>query len=148
MPAFAQSTTPLAIYGDRLAPGWDNWSWAEVTLGVRASGDERPIQIDADAWEALYLHHEPFSTAGYTNFSFWINGGQGGQTLSVVALDAAGEALSTGPFRFVPLANAWRRVEVPLSEIGAADTIVSGFLIQNATAASAPTFFVNEIGLF
>lgn len=148
-PAFAQTAAPLPIYGDQLAQGWENWSWADVVLGVRGGDGERPIQINADAWEALYLHHAPFSTAGYVNFSFWVNGGaEGGQSLSVTALDSRGEALSDRSFRFAPLANRWSRVEAPLSEIGAADTTVSGFVIQNATPTTAPTFFINEIGLF
>jgi chitinase len=148
-PAFAQTTAPLAIYGNQLAPGWESWSWAEVTLGVRASDDERPIQINADAWEALYLHHAPFSTASYSNFSFWINGGpQGGQSLSVIAFDATGEAINERSFQFTAPTNSWSRIEIPLSAIGAADTTVSGFLIQNATPSTAPPFFVNEIGLF
>jgi chitinase len=146
--AFAQTQAPLPIYGNQLAQGWDSWSWAEVTLGVRANNDERPIQVNADAWEALYLHHAPFSTSGYSNLSFWINGGQGGQTLSVIAFDAAGQAINDRPFRFVAPINSWRRIEVPLSEIGAADTTISGFLIQNATPSTAPAFFVNEIGMF
>jgi len=42
-------------------------------------------QRDGGKWEALFLHrNSAFDPAGYTNLSFWINGGSsGGQLLQV-----------------------------------------------------------------
>jgi len=152
-PAVAQEETAQAsaqqvpIYADQLAQGWDNWSWAQVTLGVSATDGERPIQVRAGAWQALYLRRAPFSTTGLTKLAFYINGGQGGQTVSVVAINPAGEVIADRAFLFTPPANDWALVEVPLADISAANTEVSGFWIQNGTPNDAAPFFVNYIVL-
>jgi chitinase len=141
-------TQPRPIYSNRFASGWDNWSWADVVVGVASTDDERPIQVNAAGWQALYLHHAPFSTEGFTNFSFWINGGaRGGQTISVVAIDANGEVIIDRAVLVTAQANEWVLVEAPLSELGAAGRTVSGFWIQNGTPDPAPVFFVTEIAL-
>ena len=58
--AYAQSPkAPMPIYGDRLAPGWDNWSWAKVELSAKLSptATTTPIKVDAGPWAAVFLHH-------------------------------------------------------------------------------------------
>src|SRR5262245_25395522 len=98
--AFAQSDQQ--IYADSLVNGWQNWSWATVNLanaspvhsGTRSAG------VTADAWEAIYLHHDAFDTSGYTDLVFWIHGGStGGQLLQVQALlnGAAQTAVTLAP---------------------------------------------------
>lgn len=145
----APATPTLLIYEDELSPGWSNWSWAEVELSFAISDpEERPIAVRADGWEALYLQHAPFSTAGYRAIAFYAHGGaRGGQRLHVQAIDANGAAL---PNQYVPVtlaANAWTEVVMPLDAIGAADQTVSGFWIQNGTGETAARFFVNMIVL-
>ena len=148
-PAAAQ-TQVMPIYDNTLAPGWDNWSWAQVALSV-AIGDptETPIKVDSSGgWQALYLHHAPFTTAGYTTLSFFIHGGShGGQTLQVMALDAQGHPFGNLAYRVTPTAQAWSEVDVPLSALGAQSQTVSGFWIQNGTADPAARYYVNEIVL-
>ncbi|MES1198817.1 MAG: hypothetical protein ABUS48_02440 [Pseudomonadota bacterium] len=148
-PANAQ-TQPMPIYNNTLAPGWDNWSWAQVTLSFTI-GDpsETPIKVETPAgWQALYLHHAPFGTAGYSMLSFFIHGGaHGGQTLSVIAVDAQGHPFGDHFFRVTPTAQAWTEVDVPLSELGAQNQTVSGFWIQDGTAQPTTRYYVNQIVL-
>jgi hypothetical protein len=68
-------STKQIIYDSALAHGWQNWSWAKTELSVEVNGSARkPIRAEAGALEALYLHHEPFSTAGFTWLRLLIQG--------------------------------------------------------------------------
>src|SRR5207249_4596751 len=85
----ALAQTDQQIYTDSLVSGWQNWSWATVTLANTSPihTGTRSASVDADAWEAIYLHHNAFDTSGYTDLVFWIYGGStGGQLLQVQAL--------------------------------------------------------------
>ena len=148
-PADAQTQT-MPIYDNTMSPGWDNWSWAQVTLSAPI-GDpsETPIKVDsAGGWQALYFHHAPFATAGYTMLSFFIHGGaHGGQTLSVMAVDASGHPFGDHFYRVTPTAQNWTEVDVPLTALGAENQTVTGFWIQNGTADAAPRYYVNQVVL-
>src|SRR5262245_18571698 len=77
------------VYGDGLLNGWQNWSWATVDLANASPvhSGTASARVTADAWEAIYLHHDPFPTGGYADLVFWIHGGvSGGQLLLVQAL--------------------------------------------------------------
>lgn len=145
----AAQVAPMPIYQNDLAPGWNNWSWANVELGITiADPAERPISVRAEGWQALYFQHAPFSTAGYSTLSFFAHGGaRGGQVIQVMAVDAAGEALPNTYQRVTLTANEWTQVDMPLSAIGAENTTVSGFWIQNGSADPTPRFLVNEVVL-
>ena len=80
-------TQPMTIYDTALAPGWENWSCAKAELGVELGGSpRRPIRIVAQGWEALYLHHAPFSTTGLKRLSFLIQGSVPDREVRVFAL--------------------------------------------------------------
>jgi hypothetical protein len=65
----------MPVYDTALAPGWQNWSWATADLSVELNGSPRkPIRVVAGPWQALYLHHDPFSTMGLTRLSMLIQG--------------------------------------------------------------------------
>jgi hypothetical protein len=151
--AQAQTTAPttpeMPIYSNALAPGWSNWSWADVQLSIEiADPAERPISIRADGWEALYFQHAPFSTAGYSNLHFFAHGGaRGGQVLQMQALNPAGEALPNTYQRVTLTANEWTEVSIPLSTMGAENQTVSGFWIQNGSGETVGRFLVNEVSL-
>lgn len=143
----AAQETPTAIYADGLAAGWNNWSWATVTLGVAASDGERPVMVEAGPWSSLYFQHAPLSTSNYSKLTFFVNGGTGGQTLQVLATGAGNEPITTEAFRFNAPANSWGLVEVPLADIGVANAEVTGFWIQNGSPEAAAPFFVNYMAL-
>jgi hypothetical protein len=147
-PAMAEDARQLPIYADGLAPGWNNWSWANVRLGVASTDNERPIAVDAAAWTALYFQSGDVDTAGYTKLSFYVNGGPtGGQTLSVMALVNGQPAAPDAYFRVTPIANEWTRIEAPLAALAAENKHITGFWIQNGSAETAPRFFVNYVAL-
>ncbi len=106
---------PFVMYDDELKNGWQSWSWAKATLSVPI-GNGKPIKVEGDAWSALALHHDAFSTDGFTKLTFVINGGTvGGQKL-MVKVQADGKLIESD-FVFQPKAKTWAVVEVPLKDI-------------------------------
>ena len=141
----------LTIYGDALAPGWQNWSWATVDMANTAfvhSGTVS-IAVTPTAWSALYLRSAttPLDTTGYLNFTFWVNGGTaGGQTIQVVAV--VNNVAQPGVMVASPTAGSWQKITVPLSALGAAaNTNVNGFWVQEAAGIDEPTFYVDDVVL-
>lgn len=145
-PAAPTATAPMVIYDDALMPGWDNWSWAKVTLSKDIGADVKPIAVEGDAWSALAFHHAPLSTAGYTKLTFYINGGEtGGQSIAIKALSGGKPIESNFVIRLT--ANTWNVVNVPLNEIGAADTTIDGLWLQAVTDKPYGTYYVTVIQL-
>ena len=106
---------------------------------------ENPLRVTAGPWQALYLHHEPFNTAGLKKLSLLIQGSAPEGEVRVFAL-ADGKIIGEG--YLVRLSNTgWKQVEQPLSVLGAEDKVIDGLWVQNASAADLPKFYVTEIKL-
>jgi hypothetical protein len=139
-------TQPMTIYDTALAPGWDNWSWAKAELGVELGGSpRRPIRIVAKGWEALYLHHAPFSTTGLKRLSFLIQGSVPDREVRVFAL-IDGKIVGEG--KLVKISNTgWTDVKIPLVNLGVEDQTIDGLWVQNASQEELPKFYVTDIKL-
>jgi hypothetical protein len=146
----AAETVPVAaekfIYDKALADGWQDWSWAKTTLSVELGGSaRRPIKVEARPWSALYLHHAPFSTQGWTRLAFLIQGSAAGGEVRAFAL-IDGKVASDGyPIKLG--AAGWTQVEIPLITLGVEDREIDGIWLQNTSGADLPKFFVTEIKL-
>jgi len=142
-PAVAQARgKPFVVYSKGLQNGWQSWSWAKVLLDFDA-GDIHTMRVEGDAWTGLLLHHDAFSTAGYTKLVFYINGGiDGGQALSVKAF-ADGKAIESN-FQIAPKTKAWTKVEVPLKDLGANDRSIDSILIQGGGQPYKP-YYITDI---
>jgi hypothetical protein len=151
-PAAAPAVEPPAtasekvIYDKALAEGWQNWSWAKTTLSAELGGSARkPIKVEASPWSALYLHHDPFSTQGWTKLTFLIQGSAAGGEVRAFAL-VDGKVASDG--YLIKLGNAgWTQVEIPLVTLGVENKTTDGIWLQNASGAELPKFYVAEIKL-
>jgi hypothetical protein len=147
-PAPAEFTAPkeMPVYDTALAPGWQNWSWAKAELSIELQGStRRPIKVEAGPWQALYLHHEAFSTTGFKKLSLLIQGSAPEGQVRIFAL-TDGKVLGEG--YLVTLSNTgWKQVEQPLAILGAEDRVIDGFWVQNASASDLPKFYVTEIKL-
>ena len=144
-PACAQALPkPFVIYEDELKNGWQSWSWAKVGLSTPAAG-AKPIKVEGDPWSALLLHHDAFSTEGYTKLTFFINGGKdGGQSLMIKARADDKDLPST--YVVQPKAKTWAMVEVPLKDLGAEGKKIDGIMVQGqATAYGA--YYITRIQL-
>src|SRR5208282_3883580 len=108
------------IYDDALENGWANWSWATVNLANTSPvhSGTYSISVSCTNYEALYLHNTPFNSSLYTNLTFWINGGGGGQPLKVQA--TTNQVALSAAYTFTPAAGVWQQVTIPLSTLGVA----------------------------
>lgn len=140
----AASSHAMPVYDTALAPGWENWSWAKAELSIELGGSpRRPIRIVAGPWEALYLHHAPFSTNGLKMLSLLI---QGSVPNREVRLFAISEGKPVGEGKLVKITNSgWTEVKVPLATLGVEDKMIDGLWVQNASATELPKFYVTDI---
>ncbi len=147
----AQSNSNQIIYDDSLENGWENWSWADVNLSNArpAHSGHDSIAVTESGYTALYLEHSPFPTTswGYTNLSFWINGGaSGGQVITVQG--TLGGVLQSASYVFTLKTNVWQQISIPLATLGVANQLdFDGFYIWNFSNNSIPTFYVDDITL-
>lgn len=136
------------VYADALQSGWQTWGWA--SLDFSATSPARAgyaIRVAAGPWQALYLHHAPFSTSAYAAVTFWIHGGSlGGQRLCLKALRSGvpQTAVPLGPLT----AGQWQSVTVPLRDLGVANVSdMDGLWVQDASGTAQPAFSLDEIAL-
>lgn len=137
------------VYDDALENAWQNYSWAAVNLYNTSPVHSGlySISVTCSNWSALYLDISAMSLSGFTNLSFWINGGsQGGQQVQVQALldGTAQTAIQIGPLP----TNSWKHINVSTAALGVSGaTDFTGFWIQCETFGSLPTFYVDDISL-
>lgn len=143
-PQAAESRPAMIVYDTYLGDGWENWSWAKIELSVELAGStRRPIRVEAEGWQALYLHHAPFSTTGFRQLEMLIQGSAPEGAVRVFTL-TDGKANNEG--RLVKLGNqGWTRVVMPLVEVAAEDKTIDGIWVQNASENVLPKFYVTEI---
>jgi chitinase len=147
-PTFAAT---YVIYDDVLAAGWQNFSWATTDLQAAAPArGAAAISVtygDTPPYQGLFLAHPDTSTTGYTGLRFAVHGGAAGrQLIQVYAKLADG---TDGPkVALAPLAaGTWSEVQLPLADLGAANTTIAGITWQDRSGGSQPTFFVDDIAL-
>jgi hypothetical protein len=136
---------PFVIYDDELKNGWQNWSWGVKLDMSLPAGSSKAMRVQGEPWSALQLHHDPFSTAGFSKLVFYINGGgEGGQTLTIKA--GANNKHFEPVYVIQPKAKTWAVVEVPLKDIGAADKTIDAILWQ-AQGDSYKAYYISRIQL-
>lgn len=138
------------IYNDSLQNGWQDWSWATVnftnTSPVHSGTDS--ISVTAGAWTAMYVHASgAFDPSGFTNLSFWIDGGSAGGQLLQVQATYNGSAANSG-LQIPALGKSWQQINAPMSVlIPAGQSQIDGFWIQDRSGTAQPTFYVDDITL-
>ena len=141
-PQTAGTMAPIVIYNDGLSEGWQSQSWASVAMQVQ-TGNVQPIKIEGGPGSALWLHHEPIYTKGYSKITFYINGGvDGGQNLAV-KVSINGKILDKADM-IQPKTKAWEPVTIPLKDIGGQDVNIDGVVIQGQADAYKP-YYVDRI---
>jgi hypothetical protein len=140
------AVAPMPIYTNALAPGWQNWSWANTRLSVGAEGaTRRPIAVEADAYEALYLSHPAFATSGYKALALLVQGTTPEGEVRVFLL-SNGKPNGTG--KLVKIGNTgWTQVQIPLETLSSQDATIDGVWIQNPSSQAMPKFYVADVWL-
>lgn len=143
--------TDQNIYSDSLVNGWQNYGWANLdysSTNIVFSGTKSiSVTIANGSYQAIFLHHDAFDTAIYSNLTFWIHGGtNGGQRLQVQALlnGSAQPGISLPPLA----TNVWQQVVLSLASLGVSNkSNMDGFWIQDRIGSVQPTFYLDEIKL-
>lgn len=145
------------VYNNALGPGWENRSTAAVELSI-GDGARKPIRVEAKGWQALQLHHAPFSAAPYRGLSMLLQTAGGEAEVRVVAVvdgkpipDASKPPVNGEPTPKMKLVKVkpggWTKVVVSLVDLGAKDKTIDGIWVQNNSAADAPVFYVADVAL-
>jgi alpha-N-arabinofuranosidase len=148
----------LIIYSDdSLLNGWQNWSWntaADLSSTAYVHTGSRSIKVTYTApWAGFRLNHDPFCDSSYTQLNFWINGGtQGGRPISVRGLNKNVEQSAVALDSYIEggaiAAATWRKVSIPLADLGVANTCdMTGFWLQEAGGSAQAPFYVDDIAL-
>ncbi len=149
--ASVRAQNNLAIYSDGLVNGFDDWSWAAHNIANAAPvhAGTYSISVTGNYWEGISFHHADINTSPYTNFTFWVNGGSGGQRLRVYAeLSGVGQVNYDIPT--VLATNTWQQVIIPLPTLGVANkTNLSRINIQLAqiSGSTSNAYYLDDIQL-
>jgi alpha-N-arabinofuranosidase len=149
--ALAAMPTPARadqiIFDDALENGWTSYGWATLnfanTSPTHTGADS--ISVYATNYGALYLHHTAFTTAAYSNLTFWVYGASPAQLSLKVQATVNGTAQ---PEIDLPLLNSgtWQQVTLSMSALGVAGGTMDGFWIQQLST-SPYQFYVDDISL-
>ncbi len=154
--AFSTSAqAPLPVYTDQLVNGFEDWGWTTHNYAnatpVRTGSKSISVTFDS-AWGGLQIHRPDFDSSLYSSVRFWANGGAtGGQKLQMYGLLHIGNQDNAGQTAYALPAlptNSWQQFVVPLSAIGVSGkTNFTGFVIQDRTGATQPTYYLDDIQL-
>jgi hypothetical protein len=137
----ASSSIKYPIYEGSLAPGWVNWSWmSRVNLAnpspVYAGTPSiafTPTQIGA----GLYLHtNTVVDISPYTFLHFAARASRTGQDYNVMLYDGANHGLPKvrlAHYGGNPVRGSWKVYTLPLSDLRANATQISGVALQSRT---------------
>lgn len=154
--AAAHAQSNLSMYTDQFVNGFQDWSWAAHnsanTSPVHSGSDS--ISVNDVAWTGISFYQAGFNSyqggfdlSGYTNFSFWANGGtKGGQQLQVYIQYGS---TSGATVVLTPLpTNSWRQYSVPLTTLGVAN-VTNAFRFNIVLTGYGPTnmFYLDDIQL-
>ena len=147
----ARAQTSLPIYTDGLVNGFEDWSYASHNLSNTSPvhSGTYSISVNTVYWNAISFHHTNFDSTPYKSISFWVNGGDGGQSLGLYAyLNDVYQNFYLVPGALPP--NTWVHIIVPLNALGAEDKPdLSRFDIKLAQVGNSTenAFYVDDVQL-
>ncbi|OGG02412.1 hypothetical protein A2Z33_05115 [Candidatus Gottesmanbacteria bacterium RBG_16_52_11] len=152
---YAQTATHV-LYDDALRNSWVSWSWGST---VNFNDTSKPLAGTNNirwtvnsGYAGLYLHKDGgVNTSGFSSVRFAVQSGQSGDELSVLAYGANDREI--GPQLFLtnyggnPVTGSYKQYAIPLADLGAANTQLYGFQIEDETGSSRPAIFVDSVEL-
>lgn len=152
-PAPAATDAPMVVYDKALGPGWQNWSWGKTELSVDSAGARLPMKLEAEGWQAIYLHHDAFSTAPYRSLNLLLQTAGAEGDFRVVAivggkpvLENPADANSPPKGKTIHVKpGGWVQAVIPLGVLGVDKATIDGIWIQNATGTKAPNLYVADV---
>lgn len=148
----SQAQADLVIYDDGLERDWENWSWdTTVNLNesdLKNSGSKAISAIYTQSQAGIYLHSSvDIDTSLYDTLRFYIHGGdKGNHTLKVLLTDTE-DNLIDSPVPVMSSADVWTLIEIPLVDLLADQTLISGIVWQSSAGSVQPVFYIDDITL-
>ncbi len=149
------SSGGLAIYGDALMNGFQDWSWATHSLTETniVHGGLRSISFEADNWNGLYLHGgQTLNVADYDGLDLWVDGGvSGGQRVDVVLVKNS-QPIGRAPLSdFLPgggpAMGCWSFAHVTFAALGVSSGTFDSVWLQDASGGNQPTMYLDDLAL-
>lgn len=141
----AATTTTHSVYAEAITSGWNDWSWSTTldyanTSPVR-SGTYSLKTTHAAAWAGMYLNNAGISTATSTHLSFSVRTTDAAPYIQIEAYGPSDALLaSVGLNTYIPggsmSANTWYDVSIPLVDLSAASTTLTGIVGMRSTSGS------------
>ncbi|RKI36816.1 glycoside hydrolase family 18 protein [Corallococcus sp. AB004] len=158
-PKAAPPTPPLVtwLYQDRLAPPWEDLTWAEahaMSATVSGASGSHAITVTMGPWEALYFGHPGFDVSPDDTLVLKVNGGKDGANAAVRARVVIGSEQPVG----VPLgptceggaipARKWTTCRVPMAKLlPEGRTRITGLWLQEDSGKTLPPLSFDDIGI-
>ena len=139
-----------------LENNWQDWSWSSNDLKNTSYRHSGPYSIRVTytgGYQAFSLASGTSFPAGYFSaLSFYINGGSArGRSIQVTVIANGANSTAVDLNKYIDggvvVANAWRKVTIPLSAFGLAPTdSISRFWLQDTTGSPQPAYYLDQIG--
>jgi hypothetical protein len=151
----APALLSLTVYDDALAGGWGDWSWGSTrNFGATTpvySGTHSLSYTATAGWGGLQLHSSTaIATSTYSALQFAVQASQAGQRYAVFLTNASNQQLAPATplanYGGDPVAGAWKVYTIPLADLHAVGTQISGITIQEWTGHPQPALYVDELG--
>ncbi len=136
------------LYDDQLQNGYQNWSWAKVTLAdqTKVKSGKNAIKVVFSAWAALWLNNpNPLKASDFKTLKFWVYGGEDNDKKIKVfyrAKDDGSPSGNTGVTLTIK-AKVWTEVVLNISDLGNEPNL-KGIIFQefgNAGDQIDPVYF-------
>lgn len=147
------------IYEDTLENGFEDWSWVEVGLDnhdpVYAEEYSIWVESNEDYGAAWFVNPQgAVETSGFTALRFAIHGGEAGGQVLIIGL-SHDEEFPVPPHGVPlndylpdgPIANTWREVTIPLSDLAMEDELLYSVGFQSDVEGEQPYFYIDDIRL-
>ncbi|MCB0194379.1 MAG: hypothetical protein KDJ65_20685, partial [Anaerolineae bacterium] len=145
----SQAQTDLLVYGDSLESDWENWSW-DTTVNFQSTpkhmGSAALAATFTQSWAGLYLHSNvDIDATHYEALRFYIHGGDtGGHALQVKLADSNNNLIDS-PISITSSADVWTQIEIPLVDLLADQSTISGIVWQEGQGSIPPIFYIDEV---
>ena len=140
----------MLIYANGFRAGWIDYGWAKADPANTSPlhGGKTSLKIACKPFDGYHINHCLVDCRMYQSLSFWINGGETGTQALKVGTYRNG-ILQAKFLNLPPLvANAWKKVVIPLAQLGAAGADdLDGIYIGNINGTPRTPYFLDDVRL-
>lgn len=146
----------IDIVGEGLGEGWVDSSWGadrDFEAAGMAHKGSLSLRARLDPWGAVSVSHPPFPSYSYYFLEFYVRSSGGDEPLLWAYFhDREGNPILRTPVndpRFIGGGTidsaGWKRVTIPLAEMGAARRPISRFSLQDRSGRGTDAFWIDDL---